>query len=152
MSETTQIDLGRTPLHMAALADDWKLAETLIEAGADVNAQDNQGNTPMNVALGLHRGEKTMDMDKSIFWISQGANPSITNENGVCVWWQSTPAAQNNMVGEMRERDHRLSVQTQAQSWSPDPAEADRKFDQAFKDASSKAEGSQLRQSGGLRQ
>lgn len=152
MSEPAQNDLGRTPLHMAALADDRNLAEALIEAGADVNAKDKQGNTPMSVALGLDRGEKTMNMDKSLFWISQGANPSITNENGACVWWKSTPAAQNNMVSEMWERDHRLAAQAQVQSWSPDPAEADRKFDQAFKEAFSQSEGSELRQSRGLRQ
>ena len=152
MSEAIQNDLGRTPLHMAALADDRKLAAALIEAGADVNAQDKQGNTPMSVALGLDRAEKTMDMDKSLFWISQGANPSITNEDGACVWWKSTPAAQNNMVSEMWDRDRKLEAQAAAGAWSPDPAEAGRKFDQAFKEASSQTDGTRLRQSRGLRQ
>ena len=151
MSEAIQNDLGRTPLHMAALADDRKLAAALIQAGADVNAQDKQGNTPMSVALGLDRAEKTMDMDKSLFWISQGANPSITNDAGVCVWWKSSPAAQNNMIAEMGDRDRRLEAQASASSWSPDPAEADRQFDRAFKEASSQTQGSQLRQRSGMR-
>ena len=43
MSEAIQ-NVGRTPLHMAALADDRKLAAALIEAGADVNAQDSRAN------------------------------------------------------------------------------------------------------------
>lgn len=151
MSEDAPNELGRSPLHLAALADDRKEAQRLIEAGADVNAQDKQGNTPMSLAMGLDRGEKRMDLDRSLFWISQGANPSITNDEGVCVWWKSTPAAQNNMVAEMGDRDRRLEAQAAAGSWSPDPKEADRIFDRAFKEASNQSMGGRLRQSSGMR-
>jgi len=151
MTDDIQHDLGRSPLHLAALADDRKEAMRLIESGADVNAQDKQGNTPMSLALGLDRGAKRMDLDVSLFWISQGANPTITNGEGVCVWWKSTPAAQNNMVAEMGDRDRRLEAQAAAGSWSPDPKEADRIFDRAFKEASAQSQGGHLRQTAGMR-
>lgn len=39
---------GTTPLHAAAHANQAKIAEMLIEHGADVNAQDMNGKTPMH--------------------------------------------------------------------------------------------------------
>lgn len=39
-----------TPLHLAVAVKDIKLAEILISKGADVNARDDTGHTPLNVA------------------------------------------------------------------------------------------------------
>ena len=43
---------GRTALHLAADAGRHEFASWLIAAGADVNARDNSGATPLHLALG----------------------------------------------------------------------------------------------------
>lgn len=40
--------LGTTPLHAAAHANQAAIAQMLIENGADVNAQDKDGKTPLH--------------------------------------------------------------------------------------------------------
>ncbi|MCC6005912.1 MAG: ankyrin repeat domain-containing protein, partial [Thermofilum sp.] len=42
--------LLNTPLHLAALVDNWEVAELLIEKGAYVNARNNRGWTPLHIA------------------------------------------------------------------------------------------------------
>ena len=42
---------GVTPLHHAATQDHKKIAELLITKGADVNAKDEDGGTPLDVAI-----------------------------------------------------------------------------------------------------
>lgn len=47
---------GVTPLHLAASEGLLDCVETLIQAGADVLAQDNMGNSPLDSArIGCHR-------------------------------------------------------------------------------------------------
>ncbi|XP_008207666.1 serine/threonine-protein phosphatase 6 regulatory ankyrin repeat subunit B-like [Nasonia vitripennis] len=38
---------GLTPLHMALIESRWLIAENLLLAGADINAEDDQGNSPL---------------------------------------------------------------------------------------------------------
>ena len=42
---------GRTPLHAAANYCNANIIERLLKEGADPNAQDNDGNTPLHLAL-----------------------------------------------------------------------------------------------------
>jgi len=44
-------DKGETALHFAALASD-PVVKFLAESGADLNAKDRQGRTPLDMALG----------------------------------------------------------------------------------------------------
>lgn len=47
---------GATPLHLAASEGLLDCVETLIQAGADILAQDDMGNTPLDWArMGCHR-------------------------------------------------------------------------------------------------
>jgi cytohesin len=46
---------GLTPLHRAAFYGHKEVVEMLIAAGADVNAKDDNGDTPLDVAVNLQR-------------------------------------------------------------------------------------------------
>ena len=65
--------LGRTLLH---LAPNWGVAERLIAQGADVNAKDNFGMTPLHSAA--HAGR--MDMVELL--IAKGADINATSNIG----------------------------------------------------------------------
>ena len=41
---------GKTPLHIVAAANDYKIAEVLLHHGADVHLKDTSGSTPLHIA------------------------------------------------------------------------------------------------------
>ena len=67
---------GRTPLHYAARNRFIGVAESLVNAGADINAQDKDGDTPLHVAAaqGNH--------DFVVAAIKLGAKLTISNKEG----------------------------------------------------------------------
>ena len=67
---------GRTALHLAALAFNMEMAETLIAKGAVVNAQDNDGETPLHLAENFPMADLLLNEGK--------ANPNIPNIDGIC--------------------------------------------------------------------
>lgn len=66
---------GRRALHLAVLAI-GDADKALIKAGAELNIQDNDGNTPLLLAC-RHSGEKTVR-----YLIRSGADASIQNNKG----------------------------------------------------------------------
>ena len=67
---------GRTAMHLAAIGLDIGIAEVLLNRGAVVNAQDDDGETPLHLA---ERAQMTE------FLLRQGkANPNIPNIDGIC--------------------------------------------------------------------
>lgn len=46
---------GETPLMLAAIFGHWDIIELLVEAGADVNRQDQDGDTVLHFAIGRHQ-------------------------------------------------------------------------------------------------
>lgn len=68
-----------TPLHEAALKSSWSMVKVLIDAGADVNAQDADGETPLHKAI---RGDH-----QHAAWnlLQNGADIFVKNKRGVDV-------------------------------------------------------------------
>lgn len=54
---------GRTPLHQAAANNNIRGAKLLLRYGADVNALDENGCTPLQLHLDEDRGEEGLEMD-----------------------------------------------------------------------------------------
>lgn len=67
---------GRTALHLAVLTARLDMAETLISKGAVVNAQDEDGETPLHLAENVFATEFLLKKGK--------ANPNIPNVDGIC--------------------------------------------------------------------
>jgi ankyrin repeat protein len=75
-----------TVLHAACLLGNKKLAEELLKAGAAVNAQDEQGNTPLHlVCTKAYPTEESYSIEncKALIdlLLSYGANPNIQNKD-----------------------------------------------------------------------
>eukprot|EP00814_Leptocylindrus_danicus_P019019 CAMPEP_0116009262 /NCGR_PEP_ID=MMETSP0321-20121206/3333_1 /TAXON_ID=163516 /ORGANISM="Leptocylindrus danicus var. danicus, Strain B650" /LENGTH=1266 /DNA_ID=CAMNT_0003478201 /DNA_START=770 /DNA_END=4570 /DNA_ORIENTATION=- len=66
---------GKTPLHLAAITSDLKMAAVLLQNMSVANAQDKNGNTPLHFA----RDEFMVRL-----LLTGGANPNIPNEHGLC--------------------------------------------------------------------
>jgi ankyrin repeat protein len=63
-------------LHIACRNDDLASVKRLLEEGADINAQDCNGDTPLHHCAGKGRFYLVE------FLIEKGANPSATNMHG----------------------------------------------------------------------
>jgi ankyrin repeat protein len=53
---TNRDEHGRTPLHLAIIDGNIEECKRLLQEGADVNAQDNDGNTPLILLMKQRRG------------------------------------------------------------------------------------------------
>ena len=69
-------DLGFTALHAAVENHHYDMIKLLLEAGANVNAVDNFGNTPLQRAS--HQKTEIIQL-----LLSGGADPSIINNYGI---------------------------------------------------------------------
>lgn len=71
----------KTAFHKAVQAENPQesraIFKLLKDAGADINAQDNQGNTP------LHDSISSQKSQQKLFLISLGAEPYILNNDGI---------------------------------------------------------------------
>jgi len=71
---------GESPLHWMAVLGDPKAIQLLVDAGADINAVDDEGNSPLHVAV------KWRQAEAASLLIACGADRQIRNSKG------STPA------------------------------------------------------------
>jgi hemoglobin len=67
---------GMTPLHMSARRGTIRIAEALLDAGADIEAKDRGGETPLRRAVNC--GQERMVR----LLLSRGANPRSTDKYG----------------------------------------------------------------------
>ena len=72
----------KTALHIAARHRDLESIKQLILAGADVNAQDSMGNTPLHSAV----DELSISQDCITVLLKAGANPLLLNKTGQTVF------------------------------------------------------------------
>jgi len=68
-------DFGQTPLMLAAQEQDTKLITTILESGANINAQNNDGYTVLHYAL------KNKNKNLSKYLIEKGIDPRAGNFN-----------------------------------------------------------------------
>lgn len=68
---------GKTPLHLAARGGKLTVADFLVTKGADVNARDGEGATPLHLAVFSTRASEMIS-----FLLKQGANSAARNESG----------------------------------------------------------------------
>ena len=72
---------GDTALHFyLSYGNDPKVLIDLIHAGADVNKQNNDGETPLQICVENQLEDEMMELLRS------GANPNVTNNNGQTVF------------------------------------------------------------------
>lgn len=67
-------ETGLSPLHVAASRGCTEFARLLLEAGADVNALDSAGNTPLHLAV---------DPGLARTLVERGADPTTENDDGL---------------------------------------------------------------------
>ncbi len=67
---------GMTPLHMSARRGTASIAEALLDAGADIEARDKNGETPLRRAVNCDQARVVGLL------LSRGANPRSTDKNG----------------------------------------------------------------------
>ncbi len=67
---------GMTPLHMSARRGTAKIAEALLDAGADIEARDKSGETPLRRAVNC--GQERM----ACLLLARGANPHSADKKG----------------------------------------------------------------------
>ena len=68
---------GLTALHVAIKMGDLKVAQLLLDNGADINAQDFNGYTPLILAV------KMRNLELVTFVVTHGADVNLANKDGV---------------------------------------------------------------------
>lgn len=72
-----------TPLHLAAFEANEEMINVLLDNGADINAMDNQGHTPLHLSIIHHAGEEgapTLDIVNLL--ASRGADLDLQDHDG----------------------------------------------------------------------
>jgi len=81
---------GLTPLHIAMKLRNTQMMQLLLDAGADVDAQDERGNTILHLAVKKH------NFDLVRFCVNHQADVDLENDEGI------TPLHQAAFMGEDR--------------------------------------------------
>lgn len=80
----TQDDKGRTPLHLAALEDNFTVVDILLTFQPNKNVQDHDGNTPIILAINPQPEERITENTCNIIrrLLEYGADPVLKNKSG----------------------------------------------------------------------
>lgn len=69
---------GWTPLHSACRWNHYECAQIIIDAGGEVNATSNSGQTPLHVAASNPQAHHTLEL----LLLNRLVKPLLTNHNG----------------------------------------------------------------------
>jgi len=72
-------DIGYAPLHYAAKYEDHAMVKLLLDAGADINAREEETNS--NTAVSVAASDASPEMVKLL--LQRGADPTITGWMGM---------------------------------------------------------------------
>lgn len=87
---------GQTSLHVPTLTPE--LVQDLIDAGADVNAQDDFGRAPLHVQSSLTPGSKTLLVMELL--LQSGADPLLKDDLGEAPW-KTAQRSQTVSIGHL---------------------------------------------------
>lgn len=89
---------GLTALHFSVIGTHLAIAEFLLAAGAEVDARDNWGNTPLNRAVPLPVRPDAAALVATL--IASGADPHAENDYGVTpASWAADDSALRDLLG-----------------------------------------------------
>lgn len=102
---------GSTPLHMAALWGTIRCAEELVKRGADVNARDARGYTPLHNTLRNPTARfARRSVNMTTFLLSKGANPNISTPSGDAPLHLAARAGDNELISLLLAKGARINA------------------------------------------
>ena len=115
---------GYTALHAAARANNLELIAALIEAGADVDAIDNDGHTPLLLAAGARRGRgakvppPTYHPEAIAALAAAGADLETRDRYGQTALLLATNLGDTAMIAMLLEAGADLEVRDELNGWT----------------------------------
>lgn len=104
----TRPDGGESALHVASLNGRLEAACVLLAAGADPNAQDNRGQTPLTVAIGVESsGPELVEL-----LLKHGANPELPTKGGRTALLVAAQIGDPGYVRQLLKAGADVNVQT----------------------------------------
>jgi len=123
LANAKNFENGRTPLYEAlSLNDGMKLAGLLISNGADVNAGDDYGLTPLHLMVLMGKKEKV------VYLISKGANVNTSNNDNETPLHGAAGRGLKDIAGILVEKGAELNVRDR--EWKYTPLDIARRMDQ----------------------
>ena len=95
--------IGQTGLHVAAIWGNLEVGLMLVNAGADVNAQNQFGVTPLASAAGNNKPHTTAMVK---FLLEKGADPTIRAANGIAAFEVAKTDAVRQLLGAPALKGH----------------------------------------------